>query len=232
MKKIFLIATIFLCISPKSYCQISDSDITITTKGLSQDYDARFKDKKNKEAFSDILNKLDVPQDIAPIKLIVNYENGEGSVTAEINYNHDKIFSDSEYDSHNNRWSRWGTGISVYLQHKIFTALSQYKKSVATEGYQMENAILKFDSNVKCKKSNGDFIVFYAYNNLNSQGFYPYTFYKNAHISILGKIYEAESANTTTLNEVKFFIVGKTIGLDGNKTGAYYFCKFFDIKTD
>lgn len=232
MKQRLLTLTILLLVSSKSFCQFTDSDITITTKGLSEEYATRFTDSENKSAFVSILNQLNIPHEIAPIKLTVTYENGAGDVTAEINYDHDKIFSNSQYDSHNRQWSRWGTGISFYLQNQVLTALSQYKKSVATEGYMMDKDLLKFESTVKCKKSNGDFVNVYAYNYLDSRGFYPYTFYKNVHISISGKVYETESANTKTLNEMKFFMVGKTTGLDGSKTGAYYFCKFFNIETE
>lgn len=232
MKQRLLTLAILLLVSSKSFCQFTDSDITITTKGLSEEYATRFTDSENKSAFVSILNQLNIPHDIAPIKLTVTYENGAGDVTAEINYDHDKIFSNSQYDSHNRQWSRWGTGISFYLQNQVLTALSQYKKSVATEGYMMDKDLLKFESTVKCKKANGDFINVYAYNYLDSRGFYPYTFYKNVHISIDGKIYETESANTKTLNEMKFFMVGKTTGLDGSKTGAYYFCQFFNIETE
>jgi len=96
----------------------------------------------------------------------------------------------------------------------------------------MDKDLLEFESTVKCKKANGDSVNFYAYNYLNSQGFYPYTFYKNAHISIAGKVYETETSNTKTLNDMKFFMVGKTTGLDGSKTGAYYFCKFFNVEME
>lgn len=232
MKQRLLTLTILLFISSKSFCQLTDSDVIITTKGLSEEYASRFKESENKASFVSILNQLRIPRDIAPIKLIVTYENGAGDVTAEINYNHEKIFANSDYNSHYRQWSSWGTGISVYLQSQLFTALSQYKKSVATKGYMMDKDLLKFESTVKCKKENGDYANFYAYNYFNSQGFYPYTFYKNAHISIAGKVYETETSNTKTLNEMKFFMVGKTTGLDGSKTGAYYFCKFFNVEIE
>lgn len=230
MKKGILTLTLLLLISINSFCQFTESDITITTKGLSEEFAHRFKDSKNKADLVSVLNQLSITHDIVPIKIIVTYANGAGDVTAEISYNHEKIFANSNYSSHNRQWSSWGTGISVYLQHQIFTALSQYKKSVATKGYLMYKDLLKFESTVKCKKSNGDYVNFYAYNYFNSQGFYPYTFYTNAHISIAGKVYETETSNTKTLTDMKFFMVGKTTGLDGGKTGASYFCKFFNVE--
>lgn len=232
MKQGFITLTFLLLVSIKLFCQFIDSDISITTKGLSEEYASRFKDSKNKATLINILNQLRVTHDIIPIKIIVTYENGAGDVTAEINYDHEKIFANSVYNSLNKQWSNWGTGISVYLQDQIFTALSQYKRSVATNGYLMDKDLLKFESTVKCKKANGDFANFYAYNYLNSQGFYPYTLYKNAHISIAGKVYETETSNTKVLEDMEFFMVGKTTGLDGSKTGAYYFCMFFNIKME
>lgn len=226
-----ILAVMFLqLVSLKSFCQFADTDITITTKGLSEEYATRFKNNQNKAVLISILNQLNVTHHIAPIKIVVTYENGVGEVTAEIIYNHDKIFANSDYNSHNKQWSSWGMGISVYLQSQIFTALSQYKKSVATKSYLMDKDLLKFESTVKCKKANGDFVNFYGYNYFNSQGFYPYAFYANAYINIAGKVYETETSNIKTLNDLKFFMVGKTTGLDGSKTGAYYFCKFFNVE--
>jgi hypothetical protein len=230
MEQRLLTFTILLLISSKSFCQFTDSDITITTKGLSEEYATRFKDGENKAALVSVLNQLYVTNNILPIKITVTYQDGEGDVTAEINYNHEKIFTNSDYERHNSEWSSWGKGISVYLQDQIFTALSKYKKAVATKGWTMDKDLLAFESSVKCKKANGDWVCFYARNYLNYQGFYPFNFYMNAHISIGGKLYETETSNTKTLNEMKFFMVGKTTGIDGSKTGAYYFCEFFNIE--
>lgn len=213
--------------------QYLSSDFTIITKGLSESYASRFKESSKKEELVNIFNQLNITHDIAPIKITILFEKNEGNVIAEVNYDHNKILlGDNDYSSHNERWSRYGKGTSVYLQHQIFTALSQYKKSVSTKGYSMDKELLKFTSTVKLKKATGDWISFYAYNYFNSQGFYPFTFYKNARLSVGGKIYEVETPNTKMLNEMKFFFVGKAIGLDGNKTGAYYFCKFFEIETE
>lgn len=217
----------------KSYGQFLDKDVIITTKGLSEEYATRFKENSNKEALISTLNQLGVTHSIAPIKVTVSYEKEEGNVIAEINYNHDTIFStNSNYSSHNSNWNRFGTGISVFLQDQIFTALSQYKKSVATKGYLMDKDLLKFESVVKLKKSNGDWISFFAYNFLDSRGFYPFMFYHNVYINIKGKEYSTETSNAQMLKEMRFFKVGKTTGLDGNKTGASYFCQFFNIKNE
>jgi len=232
MKLKILTSVVLLLLSINSFGQFSDYDITITTNGLSEEYAARFKDNQIKAALVSIMNQLQITHDIAPIKITVSYADGVGEVTAEINYDHAKIFAHSDYSSHNRQWSGWGKGISVYLEHQIFTALSQYKKSAATKGYSLDKDLINFGSAVKCKKANRDWVCFYAYNYFNSQGFYPYTFYNNAHISIAGKVYETETSNSKSLDEMKFFFVGKTTGIDGGKTGAYYFCKFFNVQTE
>jgi len=232
MKQKLLTVVFILVVSIKSFCQFIDSDVAITTKGLSEEYASRFKSTENKAAFLNILNQFKTIHDIAPINIIVTFKEGSGDIAAEINYNQDKIFTNTEYSFHNEQWSGWGTGISLSLQSQIFAALSAYKKSVATKGYLIDKDILKFDSTVKCKKSNGDWVCFYAYNYFNSQGFFSYVFYDNARISIAGKVYETETSNTKMLHDIKFFMVGKTTGLDGQKTDAYYFCKFFSIATE
>jgi len=225
--KFFCLTTFF------AHGQYTSSDFLISTKGLSPEYSSRFKDNSKITELVNVFNQLDIPHDIAPIKIIISYTNGEGNVTAQINYNHEQIFSgNTRYSNHNSRFSGYGDGISTLLEFQIFEALSQYKKSVATNGFSMDNDLLKFESTVTLKKANGDWLSFYAYNYFNSRGFYPHTIYQNVRMSIAGKIYDTETPNTKMLNDMSYFFVGKTTGLDGHKTGAYYFCKFFKIKTE
>ena len=123
MKKRLLTLTISLLVSISSFCQLIDDDITIITKGLSQEYASRFKNIENKASLVSILNELSVTRDIAPIKIIVTYENGVGNIIAEINYNLEKIFANPDYRNRNEDASRFvisGKGISVFLQHQIF----------------------------------------------------------------------------------------------------------------
>ena len=229
-----LLTVIVFCIS--NYCalaQITSDDIIITTKGLSEEYASRFKEASKKDIIVSVLNEYEIPENIAPIKITVSYEKGEGEVTAEINYDQEKIFaSNSTYRSNNRTIGSLAKGIVVILQHQIFSALGQYKKEVATKNYLMDKELLNFGSTLKLKKQNGDWAIFYAYNRLNYQGFYPSTFYNNVRMSIAGKLYETETSNPSMLNDMKYFAVGKIVGLDGNKTGAYYFCKFFNIETN
>lgn len=213
--------------------QFVKEDFTIETIGLSEEYSSRYKDPSKIELLASFFNKIDITHEIAPIKIVVSYENGEGYVTAIINYDHDKIFSSSNnYSAHNRNWSRYGKGLSVLLPDQIFMALSGYKKSVATKDWLMDKDLLRFKSTVVLKKSNGDRALFYAYNYLDSRGFYPTTFYKNVHIVIGQNTFETSTENTEMLNEMKYFFVGKTTGIGGEKTGAYYFCQFFNIKLD
>lgn len=223
---------VFLLVSFQSFSQYLDSDITIITEGLSEEYAAKFKGNRSKSALLNALSERNVPTSIFPMKIIVTYENDAGDIMAEINYDQDKIFANSDYGSLNQQWSYRAKGISVYLQHQIFSALSQYLKSVAiNEDYVIDKDILDFESTVKCQKENGDFVNFYAHNYI-ANGYFSYSFYINAHIMIEDKIYETQTTNSKTLNDMKFFSVGKTTGLDGSITGAYYFCKFFNVNLD
>lgn len=211
----------------------SISDFTIKTKELSDKYAALFKESSKIEELVSVFNEINISHIIAPIVITVSYENKEGSVLAEINYDHEKVFSESsDYKSHDDNFSGYGTGISVSLQDQLFTALSEYKRSVATQGWTMDNDLLKFESAIKLKKTNGDWAQFYAFNKSDSRGTYSYVFYTNVRMQIGGKLYMTETSNNRMLNEMKYFFVGKTSGIDGNKTGAYYFCKFFNIKAD
>lgn len=230
MKNSLLFFSILLFLSSKSFCQLTENDLTVITKGLSEEYAQRFKDSGNKSAFLGILNQLQVTNEIAPIKLIVVYKNGVGTVTAEINYDQEKIFSNSEYGSTNSTLNGWGPGISVFLQGQVFTGLSHYIKTVAKKGFRINKDLVKFDCIVKSKKQNGDYVNFYAFNSFDTRGIFKYSFYNRALVNIGGKIYETESSSSKSLLEMKYFKVGEIKGLDGRKTGAYYFCKFFDIQ--
>ena len=215
----------------------SNKDFVIKTSNLSKEYVTKFKDDKNVDILVSVFNQLKIPTDISPIVITISYEEGKGLVTAEINYNHEKIFSEySDYKTHNTSILNYsyGTGISVYLQGQIFAALSDYKKNVATnlKTWTMDNDLLNFYSAVKLKKSNGDWIIFYAYNRLDRRGFYRYRFYNNARMQIKNKKYETQTDNIKALNDRKFFFLGKTVGIDGNRTGAYYFSEFFNIEID
>jgi hypothetical protein len=123
----FFSITLFCCTNYISFGQYTSNDFIITTKGLSDEYSSRFNESSKKDILADMFNQLNITHVIAPIKVRVIYENNEGNVIAEINYDHDKIFTENtDYRSHNLNWSNYGKGISVYLQNQIFNALSQY----------------------------------------------------------------------------------------------------------
>ena len=214
-----------------AFGQYTSSDFTITTKGLSNEYASKFKDESNKKYLIEAFNSIRITHLIAPIKIIVSFENNEGNVIAEVNYDNNKIFSNNtDYDVHNQSWSRYGDGISVWLQYQIFGALSDYKRAVGTDdSHHIDKDLIKFDSEVKLKKSNGDWALFFARNYFDNRGFYPSAFYKNARINVSGKLYEIETPNPDFLEEHKFFSIGKRIGLDGKRTEAFYFSSFFQI---
>ena len=211
--------------------QIVNDDISFSVKGLSNEYSIRF--KENIGVFIKTLNQLKVTSSILPIKIGVIYENGEGHVDVTINYKYNEIFSEySDYTRHNEQYSKFGEGTSLWLQNQIFIALSSYKKSVATKGYLMDKDLLNFKSCIIFKKANGDWMKFYAFNYIDSDGLYPLVINNNVSFFVTGKSYEIKSSNTEALNKYYYFYVGKKIGLDGKKTGAYYFCDFFNSSTE
>jgi len=228
-KFIYLILILALANSVIAQETFKRSNFLVKTIGLSESYAKRFSDTTKIEDLALIFNQLSITHVISPISLIISYKNGVGNVLLEFNYDHEKVFADAIINQHNNEWSKWGTGISVYLEGQIFTALSQYKKSVATQNWSIDKELLGFDSTIKLKKQNGDYMIFYAHNDLDYRGLLSSTFYNNVHMQIGGKKYETEAGNFNTFNKMNYFLVGKTSGVDGNKTGAYYFCKFFNI---
>ena len=231
MKTIKITLLLFFLITGVLKAQIVNDDISFSVKGLSNEYSIRF--KENIGVFIKTLNQLKVTSSIVPIKISVIYENGEGLVDAIINYNNNEIFSEySDYTRHNEQYNKFGEGTSLWLQNQIFTALSSYKKSVATKGYMMDKDLLNFKSCITYKKVNGDWMKFYAYNYIDSDRLYPQVINNIVSFFIAGKSYEIKSANLEALNKYYYFYVGKKIGLDGKKTGAYYFCNFFNSSTE
>ena len=234
LKLITKIALALMCLSITVIeGQFSRNDITIMVSGLSEEYASRFKSSENKYSLVDDFNKINITGVIKPIIIKVSYADGEGMVTAEINFSQDRAFTEnSDNGPIYNLESRGEKGINLNLQTRIFNALYYYKRAVATNGVAIDRDLMKFDTAIKMKKSNGDWIFFYAADNPSFLYNSHFLFYNNVHINIGGKIYEAESINTEALNKYLVFVVGKTRGLDGSKTSAYYFCKFFKIKTE
>lgn len=228
IQKIILLLLI-LTLANSVIAQFKRNDFIVKTVGLSENYAKRFSDTTKIEDLALTFNQLRITHVISPMLLTISYKNGVGYVLLEFNYNHEKVFADAIISQHNNEWSKWGTGISVYLEGQIFMALSQYKKSVATQNWSIDKELLGFESAIKLKKQNGDFMIFYAHNDIDYRGLLSCTFYDNVQMQIGGKKYETEAGNFNTFNKMNYFLVGKTSGVDGNKTGAYYFCKFFNI---
>ena len=97
MKKILFSLTVSLVIVVSANCQLTENDISIKVSGLSEEYSAKFKDEYNVNLLLTFLNRFGVPSSVAPIEILVSYDNGQGDVTAKINYNHEEIFSNIDY---------------------------------------------------------------------------------------------------------------------------------------
>ncbi|MDS1031561.1 hypothetical protein RDV77_02850 [Porphyromonadaceae sp. NP-X] len=228
--KLLTIVTGLMILFNPVYAQFTDSDVTLVVTGLSETYSKKF--KENKSVFIEALNNSELPTEIKPLKIEVNYKNEQGFVKLTINFNVDKIYSDgSRYKSHGDQFRAFGKGISFYFQNQLMLCLSEYKFAVEREGYSVKTDLADFESVLTLKKSTGDIMNVYAYNRVGNGygGMYPYYFYSTIDMKIAGKTYSTECGNLKTLNDMKMFFVEDLEGLDGQKTGAYYFCKFFNI---
>ena len=236
MKTRLILLIIGFAISFNSaFAQFNDSDVKLSIEGLSDTYAQKFKDKK--QTFIDALNNSDLPSSIKPLKLDVKFEDNKGYVKLTVDFDVNKIYSEtSQYKKHGNQFRAFGKGISFIFQHQLMLCLSEYKFAVAREGYSVNNQLAGFESVVSLEKSNGDILQVYAYNRTNNGygggGLFPYYFFSTINMKIGGKNYSTECGNMKTLNDMKMFFVKELEGLDGQKTGAYYFCKFFNIPVD
>lgn len=231
--KILLLIGLAIYLNP-IFAQLSDTDVTLKVTGLSDTYAQKFKEKK--QVFIDALNNSDLPSSIKPIILDVKYKDNKGYVKLTIDFKVNEIYSESsQYKKHGNQFRAFGKGISFIFQHQLMLCLSEYKFAVAREGYSVNNELASFESVLSLKKSSGDILQVYAYNRTNSGyggGLFPYYFFSTINMKIGGKSYSTECGNMKTLNDMKMFFVKKLEGLDGVKTGAFYFCKFFNIPVD
>jgi hypothetical protein len=231
--KLLTIVTGLMILFNPAYAQFTDSDVTLVVTGLSETYSKKF--KENKSVFIEALNNTELPTSIKPLRIEVNYKNEQGFVKLTINFSVDKIYSDgSQYKSHGDQFRAFGKGISFYFQNQLMLCLSEYKFAVAREGYSVKTDLADFESVLTLKKATGDIMNVYAYNRVGNGygGMYPYYFYSTIDMKIAGKTYSTECGNLKTLNDMKMFFVEDLEGLDGQKTGAYYFCKFYNIPLD
>jgi hypothetical protein len=230
--KSLILIVLFLTIWNNSYSQISYNDIRVNTSGLSNLYASRFTDSVKLIGLVNYLNNTNIPKCIIPISINVRYVNGVGLIVFKINYNKDSIFSDIRYFRLNNQWRNIKNGISVCLQKQLFEAFVSYKKSVATKTpLDIDKDLLNFKISLMCEKSNKDYVLFDIYNFSSNRGLTS-NIKNRVEICINNNLYYTESDDIKFLDEMCFFSVGKTIGLDGKKTGAFYFSNFFDLSTD
>lgn len=229
MKKILLsLFLLFVCVE-ESNSQNTTNDIKVNVFGLSEEYVSKFKNETNIKVFVDALNKLNVEYGLSSIVITVTYNDGQGFVNATIaNYSPLKHFDNCQYERHNNEMrSMGGVGVSVLFQEKILSAITEYKFAVAREGWSVDNDIIKFSNVVTLSKANGDLAVFSGYNYRQSNGAYPFRFYTNVELLINGQYMTVITDNNKALNEVAFFEWGRTNGMDGKQTTAYFMSKFF-----
>lgn len=228
MKKWMLFILLVCLNTVESYSQISVSNVKVNTDGLSKEYANKFKDISNIQTFVSAWNRINIEYDVSLININVYYEDNEGLINVEIQYNPIKHFNILKYQSHNNEMQMYGgVGISVLLQNEILTAITEYKFSVAREDWTLNKRIFEFTNAVTLTKSNGDKAMFSGYNYQMSNGSFPFRFYNNVELLINGKLMKAVTDNYKSLNDFAFFNWGETIGMDGKRTASYYLSEFF-----
>lgn len=223
MKQIITLILVLSCIN--AIGQIGKYNFTV--RGMSKEYSDRF--LTHKKVITDGINSLNLPSSFFPVDILVNYENGEGIVTISAQYNHDDIFKpESRYARINLNRRIFGEGITFILPRVLVTILQNYKFNVATNGsYNVDTDILNFKSSVQlnCGK---DFIQIFAHDEYDDMRCKTY-FYSNVILKFDNHQYSIEPKNIISFNDIDFFYIGKTIGLDGKKTPYYYLSKFFKI---
>lgn len=220
---------LMFCITSQVRSQFNTNNVTMTVTGINEEYENKFKDKLDVFIFE--LNDINIKPTITPLTIEVSYKDGEGYINVIINYIHEDVFNpQTKYYSQNLQWSSWGKGISIWLIEEIFDAISYYKFEVAKKEWSLDKTIHDMTISVKLVNKNKDWVMFYAHNFLNNYGLYDWDFYKNVILYYNEKYYETKVIDYNSLEDRSFFFIDKEIELSGEKTGAYYFSKFFNIK--
>lgn len=222
MKKIICLSFFLLFIQSILSAQISTDDIEFKFDGISPENQQNFEEKV--EVLTQTLNKFDVPEDIAPILVEVMYEDGEGAIAIRANYKSD-LFQSTRYQQMH------GPGVDIKVVDYIFSALSSYKRAVATNGMNFNNDISELTNIIRFTKENENWINFYSYNRFQS-GYYRHFIYPSVRLEISKTTYDIETKNPQALSEIKYFVVSNETGLGGKKTGSYYFKNFFQLSSE
>lgn len=226
-----VILIFFLSIGISIQCQtFTNSDVIFKVEGLASEYKERFLKKETKERLVEYLNEFQFPKEMAPIRINVYYKGGVGAVEAKINYDVMSFYSGTKYGLHhkNNRWT--GDGVGVFLEYQLFGILSDYIRTVATKGMYYDQDIIKFESYISLNDNNGNEALFSAVNDFDRRGFFIPYMSSRCMVKYKGKPYIVTATNRSTLSELKYFTVGKTTGLAGEKKAGYYFLKFHNLE--
>ena len=174
MRRLILIFMLISMSAIEAYSQISVENVEVKTVGLANEYAKRFKDSSCVQTFVSAWNSLHIDYDVSKIVINVSYMDDRGIINVEFDYNPAKHFDIWKYQSHNDQFQNMFTGgISVLFQNEILTAITEYKFSVAREGWTIDNRLMKFANAVTFKKTNGDVAIFSGYNYRMSNGAYP-----------------------------------------------------------
>lgn len=174
-----------------------------------------------------ILNQLEIPQSLAPLELHLNSDSGD--IRINVRYDHEKIFEKgSLYHQHNENiiHNTYNRGISVLFENKLFTALGMYVQTFVLPTRKFWP--VTFDGTLSLVKSNGDQMNFYSTFQKASTGYTIRISEKSSgNVALIS--FETTTSDPYALQKMSYYFVGKPTNKNNSKTGAYYFCKFFEI---
>ncbi|WP_234571957.1 hypothetical protein [Rhodohalobacter sp. 614A] len=227
MKLLLIILTMLFVSITKLNAQILEEDIELQTNGISVEYENKF--QENIDIFLAVLSDFGVTDAIKPIIIEISYEDRQGYIAIRAKYKHEDIFArGTEYYNHNLSSKYFGDGISVGLIDHIFTALTRYKRTVATDGLDFNQDISDLTNIIRLTNNEGNWVNFYSYNYAQS-GYYRFNYYNHVLLNHNNERYTIETVNFRALSEFKYFVIGAASGLDGKKSGNYYLRRFFQL---
>lgn len=167
-------------------------------------------------------NSQNLPESLDISKLKITYEQEVGIISLTVNYFHEDVFAlNTNFSNINNsNKSIFGSGISLLFLNKIFNVLQDYKFNIAM--LYRESRFMDFFLGVTLQKANGDYVSFIA--EPSNRG---YIISSYAFLSIDNQEYEVFSPNSRLFSQNSFFKYGKKADLNNQRTGFYYFDRFF-----
>lgn len=231
MKKILILG--FVLIIHSAFCQnFSSSNVTLTFKGLTTDFQNYF--KGNFSSLISNMNKLEgLDKSLVPITINITYDNENGFIQMTVNYDHLKQMEKlpkllkGQLDLARRIGSN---GFSIYMPDLLMLCLNDFKENTLKSS-KFNSEIKKFKIKVRLKKADGSWIQFYCAEYIDYYGIPRYTFQDFADIKYLtNTLCRIEALNGSKLDDYKLWELGNAKNPDGSINCETYVNKFFEIE--